>query len=212
MRKQGRIARWEDERGFGFIAPQRGADSVFVHIKAFSGTSRRPEVGELVTYELAPGKDGRTQAANVRYCDEADQAEPTPRLRRRVGWAGTLVAMFASFLVVAAGLGRISWWVIGGYVVMSLAAFVTYGWDKSAAQRGKWRTAESTLLVMGLVGGWPGALAAQRYWRHKTSKRKFLIEFWGTVVLNVAAVAYLAWRGDAGFVASLVERLWQSAS
>ncbi len=35
MLKQGKIARWEDEKGFGFIDPASGGKQIFVHIKAF---------------------------------------------------------------------------------------------------------------------------------------------------------------------------------
>ena len=60
-----------------------------------------------------------------------------------------------------------------------------YAFDKSAAVAGGRRVSESTLLFVGLVGGWPGSLVAQQLLRHKTSKASFRSEFWGTVVFNV---------------------------
>ena len=58
MRFQGRIAQWNDERGFGFIAPEAGGDQVFVHISAFAPADRlaaaRPRPGERVRFEGAP--------------------------------------------------------------------------------------------------------------------------------------------------------------
>ena len=48
------------------------------------------------------------------------------------------------------------------------------------------RTPERTLLLLGLMGGWPGAFLAQRTLRHKSSKRAFQMKFWFTVVLNIA--------------------------
>ncbi len=53
-----------------------------------------------------------------------------------------------------------------------------------------WRIPESTLLLAGLLGGWPGALLAQHLLRHKSSKPSFLAEFWATVALNVLAFAF----------------------
>ena len=35
MRYQGRITRWKDDQGYGFISPNLGGEEVFVHIKAF---------------------------------------------------------------------------------------------------------------------------------------------------------------------------------
>lgn len=72
-------------------------------------------------------------------------------------------------------------------VGVSIICFVAYAIDKSAARSGGWRTAERTLLVLGLAGGWPGAILAQQLLRHKTNKPSFRSAFWGTVVLNVVA-------------------------
>lgn len=33
MRYQGRITKWKDDQGFGFIAPNGGGEPVFVHVK-----------------------------------------------------------------------------------------------------------------------------------------------------------------------------------
>ncbi|HBI68615.1 MAG TPA: DUF1294 domain-containing protein [Massilia sp.] len=84
--------------------------------------------------------------------------------------------------------------VAGAYVVTSLSCFVAYAIDKSAARKGGWRTPERTLLLLGLVGGWPGGLLAQQWLRHKSAKRSFQAMFWVTVALNVAGFAYLSWR------------------
>lgn len=78
-------------------------------------------------------------------------------------------------------------WVAGVYLAASVCCFVVYAVDKSAATAGRWRVPESTLLVWGAVGGWPGAIVAQQTLRHKTKKASFRTAFWGTVVLNVVA-------------------------
>jgi uncharacterized membrane protein YsdA (DUF1294 family) len=78
------------------------------------------------------------------------------------------------------------------YAVMSLLCFLAYAKDKSAARSGGWRTKESTLLILGLLCGWPGAVLAQQLLRHKSSKASFLWAFWATVVLNVAALLALS--------------------
>ena len=75
------------------------------------------------------------------------------------------------------------------YGAASLACFAMYALDKSAAKAGRRRTPESSLLWIGLLGGWPGGLLAQRWLRHKSSKRSFLFKFWLTVAVNVAAIA-----------------------
>jgi uncharacterized membrane protein YsdA (DUF1294 family) len=83
------------------------------------------------------------------------------------------------------------------YVVASATTYGAYAADKSAAVAGRWRIAESTLLGLGLVGGWPGALVAQQLLRHKSNKASFRSAFWGTVVVNVLVFVVLVspWAG-----------------
>jgi uncharacterized membrane protein YsdA (DUF1294 family) len=78
------------------------------------------------------------------------------------------------------------------YLFLSVICFAVYARDKSAARRGARRTPENTLLTLGLLGGWPGGLLAQRWLRHKTSKIAFQRVFWLTVALNLLAVGWLA--------------------
>ena len=81
--------------------------------------------------------------------------------------------------------------VLGAYLLMSMITFIAYAIDKSAAQAGRWRTSEATLHLLGLIGGWPGALLAQQILRHKSKKTSFRVVFWITVILNCAGLAWL---------------------
>lgn len=85
---------------------------------------------------------------------------------------------------------------------LSALAYLMYWFDKSAAQSGGQRTSEKSLHLIGLAGGWPGALIAQHRFRHKTVKQPFQTIFWVTVVLNVGAVAWLV---ESGLAAELIE-------
>jgi uncharacterized membrane protein YsdA (DUF1294 family) len=81
------------------------------------------------------------------------------------------------------------------YLLLSALCFASYALDKSAARRGERRTPESRLLVLGLVGGWPGAVLAQQWLRHKTVKQPFRRMFWLTVAVNITGFLCLASRG-----------------
>lgn len=70
----------------------------------------------------------------------------------------------------------------------SLIALLLYGWDKAAARRGARRVPESRLLLLGLLGGAPGALAGMLLFRHKT--RQF--RFWAVNLLGLLLLAALA--------------------
>ena len=80
--------------------------------------------------------------------------------------------------------------VFAAYVLVSGIAIFLYAFDKSAAERGRWRTKESTLHTVALLGGWPGALLAQDLFRHKSSKAEFQWMFWCTVLLNCGGLAW----------------------
>jgi uncharacterized membrane protein YsdA (DUF1294 family) len=85
---------------------------------------------------------------------------------------------------------HIDWRVAGCYLVLiSLWTYRVYGSDKQRAQQGHWRTPESTLHLLDLAGGWPGALIAQRRHRHKTSKKSFQAIFWITIITHQALAA-----------------------
>jgi uncharacterized membrane protein YsdA (DUF1294 family) len=104
------------------------------------------------------------------------------------------IFLFAALYAGAMLAWDLPWLVAGAYLVTSLSCFVAYAIDKSAARNGGWRTPERTLLLLGLVGGWPGAVLAQQWLRHKTSKRSFQQMFWVTVVANVAGFLWLSSR------------------
>ena len=52
---------------------------------------------------------------------------------------------------------------------------------------------ERMLHFIAVIGGWPGALVAQRVFRHKSRKLSFRLVFWATVALNCGALTWLTW-------------------
>jgi uncharacterized membrane protein YsdA (DUF1294 family)/cold shock CspA family protein len=184
MRRVGKISKWNDERGFGFITSAEGGESVFIHISSLSRRDRRPNVSDAVSYTLAFDAQGRPQANDVQFI----AGRTSPRPVRQLSSAGILQIAFAvSFLSALFTLVVLEWLEVSWLVVYFAASIITYGCyaqDKKAAQDGGWRTPESTLHLLSLVGGWPGGLAAQVVLRHKTRKASFLIGFWFTVILN----------------------------
>ena len=188
MRKKGNIAAWNDEKGYGFIKPLDGGSQIFVHIKAFAHSNRRPAVGDIVTYAIAKDGQGRLRA------EEATLPGDKPRkTRKRKSGAPWIVFSLLFFALVGTStlLTNLSPLVLAAYTVMSLVTYFAYAIDKSAAQRGRWRTSEGTLHLFALLGGWPGALVAQETLRHKSSKVSFRVVFWATVLINCAALVWL---------------------
>lgn len=77
------------------------------------------------------------------------------------------------------------------FLLANLLTFVIYGVDKTAARKSWRRVPESTLLVLGVVGGWPGAIVGQQLFRHKTQKQPFKTFFFASVIVNVIVLAGL---------------------
>jgi len=111
-------------------------------------------------------------------------------LRADFGWPVVFAGAWLVGLSAAAISGRLPFWVPAIYAVVSVITFVTYAADKSRAGTGDRRVPERTLHLLALVGGWPGALVAQRYFRHKTLKRRFQVIFWLIVLAHFAAAAW----------------------
>jgi len=63
--KKGRLVRWVDEKGFGFIKPENGKD-VFIHISALKGMSRKPIIGDLIHYQISSDSNGKVRAVNAK--------------------------------------------------------------------------------------------------------------------------------------------------
>lgn len=104
--------------------------------------------------------------------------------------AFVVLAAFALLLAWVALTRGVPGWAALLYAGASALCFVLYGVDKAAARAGRDRISESTLLSLGAIGGWPGAIVAQQVFRHKTSKRSFRLRFWASVAANVAIFAW----------------------
>jgi uncharacterized membrane protein YsdA (DUF1294 family)/cold shock CspA family protein len=193
MRYQGKITGWQDDRGFGFVAQNSTGEKAFAHINAFVQRGRRPADGDIVTYALTVDRMQRKRAEGIRFLGE-ETSRKAPAAKGTMGTTGTVcTAIFCGMLGVAALQGWLPSSVAALYLGLSCIAFLAYGRDKAAAKANRHRTAESTLLLLGLAGGWPGALLAQRVFRHKSAKVAFQTAFRFTVMLNCCALALLLW-------------------
>ena len=70
-----------------------------------------------------------------------------------------MAVVWMAMLAWAVWAQRLPLWAVGAALGLNLFTFLVYASDKNAAQRGMWRTKESHLHLLALVGGWPAALA-----------------------------------------------------
>ena len=194
MRSEGTLTSWNDERGFGRIESSQGGEPIFVHVSAWPREGGRPQLNQAVTFEVEFGPKGK-RARNVQLNHVRRPVKLRSERAGRAQWGTATLFVIPAFLViyvVVAAVWKLPFWVAGLYLVLGVATFIAYAADKSAAASGSWRTPESTLHALALAGGWPGALLAQQFLRHKSTKAEFRQVFWATVLLNVVGLVVLA--------------------
>ena len=64
--KKGKLIRWVDAKGFGFIKPENGKGDIFIHITALKGMGRKPVIGDIIHYEIGTDTNGKTRAVNAK--------------------------------------------------------------------------------------------------------------------------------------------------
>ena len=182
LRETGVVKAWTADRGFGFVQ-RDGAPDLFLHIKAFPRGAADPSVGDEVTFEVELQPDGKPRAARARLAGEPYVAPLRPT--SPIIGAIAILAFAAIYSLVEIYWGPVPLWVLFLYLGVSAITFGSYAIDKSAARLKQRRVAETSLILLGMLGGWPGAILAQQLLRHKTAKPSFRAVFWTSVLVNV---------------------------
>jgi cold shock CspA family protein len=103
MRTHGKLAKWNDDRGFGFIEPAVGTEEIFVHISAFPRDGTRPCIGEMVSFEIDLHGDGKKRAVRIMRPGSRGTAHRTRRPKSTIAWQSPLTAIASLLLLVVIG-------------------------------------------------------------------------------------------------------------
>jgi cold shock CspA family protein len=76
--QKGKLKRWNDDKGFGFIASENERD-IFIHVSALKRMVRRPKVGDFITYRIHTDTDGKKRAVNARIDGVAEVPQEPAR-------------------------------------------------------------------------------------------------------------------------------------
>lgn len=187
-RLKGKLIKWNEDKGFGFISPNGGGENIFIHKSVFSNRSRIPQINDVITFVISKDNQGRYCAAEATFSGEKLKKKQPKKINKFSIYLSTL---FLSLLIIIYLLGNIPQNLLLVYLGGSLITFLAYARDKSKAQKGGWRTPESTLHLLSVIGGWPGAAIAQQLLRHKSQKKEFRVMFWFTIIANLGILWWL---------------------
>ena len=81
--RSGKLTKWKDERGFGFIQPVDGSQEVFLHISEVKDATRRPQENDTIYYQCIVDSDGKVRAYNAFILGARLAVRKAPRLCRR---------------------------------------------------------------------------------------------------------------------------------
>ena len=72
MRLKGKVIKWQNDKGFGFIEPINGMPDLFFHENFLLNQSRRPVVGDEVSFEIATNLEKKQRAKRILFRGERD--------------------------------------------------------------------------------------------------------------------------------------------
>ena len=73
-------------------------------------------------------------------------------------------------------------------LLINLITFLAMYIDKRKAKKGKWRTKESTLFTLVILGGGIGGIAGMYTFKHKNKKTRFVIGFPAILIIEIITV------------------------
>jgi len=201
---KGQLTKWKDDRGFGFIQPSGSNQEVFIHISAFQNLNCRPEVGDVISYQLALDKDGKVRACHAsleestsKLISNSSSSTKPIKYTSKPGVKSSSVSRTLLLSVIPV-LGSIHFAITTGnpiplivYPVMSVITFALYADDKSRAKQKRWRVSESKLHLCEFMGGWLGGFIGQWKLHHKSSKVSYQFVFWLIVIIHIGF--WLVW-------------------
>lgn len=82
QRYTGTLKKWNAERGFGFITAEDYGQDIFVHISAFARSGSVPLVGEALSFEVEPDRNGKRSAVRVHRPSDPERKAATQRPAR----------------------------------------------------------------------------------------------------------------------------------
>lgn len=195
MRTKGKVTSWNEQKAYGFIEPVNGGKDIFLHKSALVNKQRIPKVNDIITFTVIEDKNGRNCCHEATFSGEktgnnimVSHNNGFNRQRKFLLCFGFLFMLLVGIAIWDVELPPSFYYL---YLSLNALTFIFYALDKYKAKHDKRRIKESTLHCLSLFGGWPLAVLAQEFLKHKTKKKTFRIAFWLTVLINITVLSGL---------------------
>ena len=205
-RCSGTVSYWRDDKGFGFVSTDAG-ERLFFHIRDFRCCpARRPQQGDKLSFGVSVDKQQRPYALAVQLEEAAAMAVTSAKASgpdfshiQQQAWCFRYLFFFLLLLSLLAGSFLFT--VPLFYLEASLFTYWLYQIDKKLACSGQSnRLPEESLQMFSLIGGWPGALVAQKHLHHKVHKMPFQREFRFVIYGNSCFLLWLLSDSGSAFL------------
>lgn len=123
MRLKGKLIRWNEDKTFGFIAPNGGGDHLFIHKTALSNRNSTPDVNDVITFSISKDKQGRYCADEATFSDEKLKNKQAKKVSK---FSIYLLATFVSFITIAYHLEYIPQKLLLIYLGSSVITYFAY--------------------------------------------------------------------------------------
>ena len=198
MEQLGKLVEWHDDRGYGFIQPlEMDSRRVFLHINDYRRMGRRPELGEILRFTPERQPDGRFRATRVARAislGHRQMRNDAEQLRHRASITTWLPPILLAGFLLLLGWASLRQHLPDFYwtcmAALNALTLLAYRRDKRASEAHRWRTPESTLHLLELLGGWPAAWLAQLWLRHKSRKPSYRVIFLIIILIHTTLTAW----------------------
>ena len=96
----GKLRQWNKDKAFGLIGQSKGKRDIFIHGTELKGLSRKPKIGDTISYQIITSKGGNTQAINGHIKGVSEPHFSSNPQRKSMQKIVSLVAIFLSIIAI----------------------------------------------------------------------------------------------------------------
>ena len=96
----GKLRQWNKDKGFGLIGQEKGKRDIFIHGSELKGLSRKPRIGDIISYQVITSKGGKTQAVNGHIKGVSSTKPAVNMPSERTQKIITFIAIFVIIVVI----------------------------------------------------------------------------------------------------------------